>query len=106
MRIVLTFGLAMWFAGWAFAGYRLTGQSFAWLDYPPPATEVAPGSTPPQSKLPATKAEAAKILNGLTAKQRDCLVRVATPEQLAAIQQGKMPSVGPAQLSAIALCLK
>ena len=111
MRVLMGLGILLWLAAWTYAGYQMTGTSFAWLDKVKVSANAtdsvpAPFSLPVLPKIPTSKAEAVQMYQNLKPTQKDCLVHVATADQIASAEQGKMPYISPAQMSAFAACLK
>lgn len=98
----------LWLSASAFAGYRLTARSFAWVDQPNfglPASP-APISLPAidlnalKGKVPPALLEQAKTLS---AQQLICLQAAIRPDRLQAVLQGQMTA---AEAAAAKNCLK
>ena len=98
------------FAGSTWYGYRLAGESFAWLDRPAPApaaqTAPKPAAPPPSVTSIKTPQDAMAYLKNLTAAQIACLTKAVGAARVAAAVAGQITQLTAQDMAAISLCLK
>src|SRR5690242_17873007 len=100
----------LWLAASAFAGYRLTERSFAWVDLPDfglpplalptPAAAVQAGLQAAQKNAPSAIQQQ---LSRLTPPQLACLQASISPSRVSAVLSGHMTAQ---EAAAIQTCLK
>lgn len=98
----------LWLAASAFAGYRLTARSFAWVDLPNFGLPATPAPIrPPALDLNALKGQIPPALleqaKTLSAQQLLCLQAAIRPDRIQAVLQGQMTT---AEAAAAKKCLK
>ena len=101
------------FAYSAYAGYRLTERSFAWVDQPnfgqpAPISGAAPASGVNSLKisLPAPGQSLADWIKSLAPVTQDCLQKAIGAATLAAVARGEKYAPTPAVTAQILLCLQ
>ncbi len=105
----------LWLTASTYAGYRLTERSFAWVDMPNFGIETsAVGAGSPlnldfggiQAKLPKAGQDPAAWFKSLTSKEQSCLQASIGADRVEAALRGEVAEPTPAELLAIAKCLK
>lgn len=98
-----------WLAGSAYAGYRLTERSFAWIDEPPPKA-AAPADA--KTETPAVDIEDLKgktpeelraMASALSPVQLLCLRAAISSDRISAVMSG---DVTPEEEAAVRKCLE
>lgn len=109
-RLAMVLFAVLLFAGSTWYGYRLSEESFAWLDAAPaaPGSTNAPTSTGGTSPLPAgvTTQQATDYLKKLSPTQLACLTKAVGADRVAAALKGQLSQLTPQETIAVAQCLK
>lgn len=91
--------ILLWFAVFAYAGYRLSARSFAWIDEPN-------FGLPPRSAVPLERTslppEALERIKRLSPKEMACIRAALPAERLSAALRGDLR---PEEMAAIQNCL-
>ena len=89
MRAGGWFLVLLWFASSAYAGYRLTERSFAWIGEP--ASEAAPAAEPEKAAIDVEE------LKGLSSQELMEKAKQLSPQQLLCLRG----SIAPERVSAV-----